>query len=297
MPRTRLSVPITGRSLALTVLAVLLVVVVAPETGWTADGAAQPPAPAGGPPKQDVTRLKSMAIAAAQTNNLFVPITPCRIVDTRKGGGPLASGATRAFAVSGSSGFTAQGGNATGCGVPASATAVAIGLVATAAAGAGYLTAWPVGAGKPVASVLNYLKGTTSTGSTVAIKPAANPALNVFASKGAVQVVIDVNGYYLPQMHGLVSPPSGGSTNAPIYSGSSRIVSATSPSDGVYQVVFDGDITYCTPMVDTYNAGTGIYGAAYAFNSNTATVYTWYLSSTTHLETPFGFYFYIDVVC
>ena len=84
---------------------------------------------------------------------------------------------------------------------------------------------------------------------------------------------------------------------SPLAAGSGSILSATNPSAGVSAVTFDRDITYCTPMVDTYNAGSGVYGAAYAFAGNSATVFTWYLNSTTHAEVPYSFYFYIDVVC
>ena len=74
-------------------------------------------------------------------------------------------------------------------------------------------------------------------------------------------------------------------------------MSATNPSPGVYQVRFDGSILYCTPMINTYNAGPAIYGAAYALSNDTATVYTWYLSSTTHVEVSYSFYFYIYLAC
>lgn len=68
---------------------------------------------------------------------------------------------------------------------------------------------------------------------------------------------------YMPRMHGMVSP--GGA----IYAGSPSLLSATNPSPGVYTVTFDRDITYCTPIVDPYNAGLGVYGAAWAFSANT----------------------------
>jgi hypothetical protein len=36
----------------------------------------------------------------------FTPITPCRIVDTRSGGGPLTVNTVRSFYATGTSGFT-----------------------------------------------------------------------------------------------------------------------------------------------------------------------------------------------
>ncbi len=41
---------------------------------------------------------------------VFTPVTPCRIIDTRLAGGPIAGGTTRNFAVAGAAGFAAQGG-------------------------------------------------------------------------------------------------------------------------------------------------------------------------------------------
>lgn len=123
------------------------------------------------------------------------------------------------------------------------------------------------------------------------LRPGTGTAITVKNYTSTTHVVLDVSGYYMPKMHGLVAP--GGT----IYAGSGSILSATNPSAGVYSVTFDRNITYCTPMVDTYNAGAGIYGAAYAFSGNTASVFTWYLNSTTHVEVPYSFYFYIEVVC
>ena len=54
---------------------------------------------------------------------LFVPIAPCRIIDTRSGGGKIPSGSTRNFVVSGMTGFGGQGGTAGGCGIPTDAIA------------------------------------------------------------------------------------------------------------------------------------------------------------------------------
>lgn len=252
-------------------------------------------------PHQNVAAMLAAVQPPAQTNTVYVAVSPCRIVDTRAGGGAMAAGSTRSFVVSSTTGFPAQGGKSGGCGLPASATSVSISMVAVGPGHSGYLSAWPAGTAKPSASVLNYpAVADTSTGLTITIKPnvAAGAAqLSVFTSGGPTHLVIDVAGYYVPQMHGMVAPAPSGSTTASIYAGSVRIVSATNPSPGVYQVKFDSSILYCTPMINTYNAGPAIYGAAYAFSNDTATVYTWYLSSTTHLEVPYSFYFYIYVAC
>jgi hypothetical protein len=171
-------------------------------------------------------------------------------------------------------------------------------ITAVGPSAGGWMLAYPAGSAMPNASVLNYNGGlTTNSGATVPIKPNANPGLTITNYGGDTDLIIDVSGYYAPQMHGMVSPATSPSTDAPIYSGTSRIVSATNPSAGVYLVTFDTDITYCTPVVQTYNAGAGVYGVAYNFNGNVARVNTWYLSATTHVEVMYSFYFYIEVVC
>jgi hypothetical protein len=155
----------------------------------------------------------------------------------------------------------------------------------------GSLKIWQTGLAEPTGTFLYYGSFTMSGNGVVALPSGAQAGITVKNFTSTTNLVVDVTGYYMPQLHGLVAP--GGS----IYSGSPSLLSATNPSAGVYTVTFDRNITYCTPIVDTYNAGPGVYGAAYAFSSNSATVFTWYLSSTTHQEVPFSFHFYIDVVC
>ena len=55
-------------------------------------------------------------------DSTFVPIAPCRIVDTLLAGGALGNGVTRTFYVGGTTNFTAQGGKPGGCGIPINAT-------------------------------------------------------------------------------------------------------------------------------------------------------------------------------
>ena len=119
----------------------------------------------------------------------FVPITPCRIADTRNpngqfGGPKLAAGGARSFTIA----------NA-GCGVPPTAAAYSLNVTAIPDAQLGYLTIWPSGRTPPLVSTLN------SDGrikANAAIVPAgSNGAVSVFATD-ATQVVIDINGYFEP---------------------------------------------------------------------------------------------------
>ncbi|MFL6447523.1 MAG: hypothetical protein ACJ746_07520 [Bryobacteraceae bacterium] len=79
----------------------------------------------------------------------FVPVTPCRLVDTRDAPGPfggpaLAGGSIRKFT-------PADG----GCGVPRSAMAYSLNVTVVPHEPVEYLTVWPAGVAQPTVSTLN----------------------------------------------------------------------------------------------------------------------------------------------
>lgn len=157
----------------------------------------------------DVT-LKNLAapvLGSSLSELVFVPLAPCRIIDTRQGGGaPLAAGETRDFQVAGITEFPPQGGNMGGCGVPpgsaeAAAPAVVINFVAANPAGPGHLTAWAWGQPPPNASVINYASVAGLNIANGVVMPIAGtnlvPAdLHIQASSAATHVVADVTGYF-----------------------------------------------------------------------------------------------------
>ncbi len=130
---------------------------------------------------------------------VFTPVTPCRIIDTRLAGGPIAGGTTRNFAVAGATGFAAQGGNAAGCGIPAGAPAAVINYVAVNPAGPGDLRVTPVGTPVPLASVINYAAVgglNIANGVATPLSTGAAPHITVQADVSATDLVADVLGYY-----------------------------------------------------------------------------------------------------
>lgn len=120
----------------------------------------------------------------------FVPVTPCRIADTRIGGAPfgapfLAAGSTREFPIP-----------ASGCGIPAQAQAYSLNLTAVPRGPLPYVTLWPTGQQQPLVSTLNSFEGAILA--NAAIVPAgANGSINAFAS-AATDLVLDINGYFVP---------------------------------------------------------------------------------------------------
>lgn len=118
------------------------------------------------------------------TNALtYFPLDPCRVADTRSTAS-LAAGVPRTFAVAGT------------CGIPASAQAYSLNLTAVPPAPLGFLTVWPAGIARPLASTLNAMTGTVVA--NAAIVPAGtNGSIDIFATD-PTHVVIDVNGYFAP---------------------------------------------------------------------------------------------------
>jgi hypothetical protein len=140
---------------------------------------------------------------------VYTPVTPCRIVDTRQGGGPIAGGTQRNFVVTGNTGFVAQGGNAAGCGLPTGlATSVMFNFTAVNMTGAGNARAWAVASPQPAppnASILNFgqVAGLGAIANGIAV-PICDPAatscaageLRVQIDGASANMVIDVVGFF-----------------------------------------------------------------------------------------------------
>ena len=120
----------------------------------------------------------------------FVPVTPCRIADTRNptgafGGPAIAGGTSRSFVVPNSP-----------CGVPLNAAAYSVNATVVPHGLLGYLTVWPTGQPLPLASTLNSLDGRVKA--NAAIVPAGTgAAISVFATH-TTDVILDINGYFVP---------------------------------------------------------------------------------------------------
>jgi len=142
-------------------------------------------------------------IADPLTDLVLTPLNPCRIIDTRSGGGPIAANTQRTFSATTSS-FTAQGGSATPCGVPTDATALVVNFVSVTPAGSGDLRAFPFGSAVPNSSVLNYqaVSG-LNIANGVIIKTCNRAAsacgtndFTIQADGSATDLVADVQGFF-----------------------------------------------------------------------------------------------------
>jgi hypothetical protein len=132
----------------------------------------------------------SFTTGAASAALRFVPMTPCRIADTRNPAGPfggpsISGGGSRDFNIPTSA-----------CSVPSTAQAYSLNVAVVPAGPLGYLTLWPTGQTQPLASTLNSLDGRIK--SNAAIVPAGTSgSISVFASN-ATDVILDINGYFVP---------------------------------------------------------------------------------------------------
>jgi hypothetical protein len=237
--------------------------------------AASPDGTASAAPRHAQATVHAAATTLDASEELsFVAIVPCRIVNTAAsgGGGALTGGRIRSFAVSGSTGFGAQGGTSGGCAIPSAATAIAAVVTAKSTTvrthtSSGVLRAWPANATESVAAqIMNYTnKVNISSGTTLPIAPAANPALKVHNLFGSTQLIIDVRGYYLPPIRADIE--SAGA----FFGHSSRVVSVShTVGSGFYAVTIDRAVegpcsAQATPL-DTGNFATAITESADVVN-------------------------------
>ncbi|MGI8418201.1 MAG: hypothetical protein ACR2P2_18770 [Nakamurella sp.] len=226
------------------------------------------PTPAPPPLPHGLTAIPNLAPTLQGAHeDVFVPITPCRAVDTRVHSAPFGNGTSRGIYVAGTVGFAPQGGKSGGCGIPIGATAVTATISAVSPTHGGFIRAWPNGLAEPNATLVSYAASSISVGATVGLSASAQQ-LRVKNYGGPTQLVIDVTGYYAKQIDVLISPSGTG------YSGTSRITGVTRVGTGAYAVTVDRDPRYCsataTVYSSNYTAGANTY---YTTNTILVTVY------------------------
>lgn len=125
------------------------------------------------------------------SGDYFTSVTPVRALDTRTNNTP---GGTPARVT--------QGGEvslpiANTNGVPANATGVVLNVTAVAPSNAGYVTVYPNGVSRPLASNLNFAPGDTVP-NLVIVGIGTQGKVNLFNANGSVDLIADIVGYYSP---------------------------------------------------------------------------------------------------
>lgn len=132
---------------------------------------------------------------------VFVPVTPCRIIDTRVAGGVIPANTTRGFDVTTTGSYAGQGGEASDCngvGSAGSFAAAAINFTVVTPSTAGYITAFPFQASQPLAATVNYGAGEIR-GNFAVVKldqTALALEMNVY-SFAQTHLVADIVGYFI----------------------------------------------------------------------------------------------------
>lgn len=130
----------------------------------------------------------------------YQALSPVRIIDTRDGTGgvPVASigpGGTLTVQVAGQGPLPATG-----------VSAVVLNVTATNTTAPSYLTVWPTGVPRPLASNLNWVRGQTVP-NLVEVALGLNGRVSIYNSAGSVDVIFDVAGYVATPT---ATPPSAG---------------------------------------------------------------------------------------
>lgn len=135
--------------------------------------------------------LCAAGVVLAQAPLSYVAITPCRVVDTRNpagtfGGPTFQNGAIRTFPIP-------QG----ACTVPMNAAAYVFNLAVVPQGDLHYVIMWPTGQPQPTTANINDDTGLILSNS-VTVAAGTNGAINVYAY-GITDIVLDLNGYFIPQ--------------------------------------------------------------------------------------------------
>ena len=139
------------------------------------------------PGPQSATLAQSFFFAPLPTPTDYYTLTPCRLVDTRVAEAPaLAADERRVFAATGGT-----------CGVPSTATAIAVNLTVTGAAASGHIRLAP-GNGLTDLGALSFSAGQTrANNAVVSLNPSGELAAFIGQRAGTtVHLILDVNGYF-----------------------------------------------------------------------------------------------------
>lgn len=204
---------------------------------------------------------------AREVGSAFTPVGPVRLLDSRAGP-PIGPGGTITVPVT--------------AGRPATITAVALNVTATQPSTGAFLTVYPSGTTRPLASNLNVVAGQTRP-NFVAVKVAGG-AVDIYNSNGTTHVVVDLLGYWSPESENRMVPvapvrimdtrtglgrlgPLGaqgtaelalpGPNSVPVGRAAAAVlnVTVTEPTTGGYLTVFPGGSSL--PLASNLNFGAG----------------------------------------
>ncbi len=123
----------------------------------------------------------------------LIPLTPCRLADTRAGSGypagygppSLPGGSQRTFTITGQ------------CGIPTGANAVSFNFTIWGPVTRGDLRVWPTGGAAPMVSTVNWEANILAIANAAVVPLSGGGEITVQVDgTGTIDLIIDVNGYY-----------------------------------------------------------------------------------------------------
>lgn len=180
------------------------------------------------------SEIEAKALGDAARDLVFVPVAPCRILDTRIAGGAIAANTSRNFNITAIANYSGQGGANTDCGVGSAGefAAAMINFTVVTPSGAGYITAYPMGAAQPLAATVNYTAGAI-VGNMGVVRLAPNPTGNDMSvySFAQTHLVGDIVGYFVrPQATALQCVQVVSASTSVPANGSVSVVSGSCPA-------------------------------------------------------------------
>lgn len=226
--------------------------------------------------------LPEKALGDMATDLVYVPVTPCRVIDTRVAGGVISANSTRNFDITDVADFAFQGGASSDCGIGAAGAfaAAVINFTVVSPSAAGYITAFPYLASQPLAATVNYSAGDIR-GNLAIVRldqGASAPEMSVY-SFAQTHLVADVTGYFInPQATSL------NCTNTTVQSFTIAASSVNFFNNPNCPAGYTAVTPYC------WTAASGVYGQGSGYNANApgnATFCSWQ-NTTAISQTVFG---------
>jgi hypothetical protein len=183
---------------------------------------------------------------ATGTPSSLIPITPCRLADTRPGAdnvgarnGALGASETATFAVRGTNG---------NCTIPGTATGISANVTAVSPTSSSYVTIWPSDVSRPNASNLNFAAGTPALPNAVTVALSSTGAISAFNLAGSVHLIIDIVGYYDPATAGPTGPAgTAGANGAAGANGTGSVAGPTQGRRMLVSTLVDGGLVGQNP--------------------------------------------------
>ncbi len=143
--------------------------------------------------------MSASAAVSSGERATYVPISPCRVMDTRsapetKGprSTPLTAGDTHTITVWGVQGD---------CTIPNEAVGVVMNVAVVNPTANSFLTVFPAGGSAPLAANLNWVAGQPPVSNSVTANLSADGKVSFFNKFGTVNVAADIVGYYVDHHH------------------------------------------------------------------------------------------------